>query len=513
MSWNRYYTSTIESVTFVLGEMSYYYPLQVTARLTGKKESYASYLDRSNKIFSEHTLTQEDKGKGNIGYKFFTDQKKFDSYFQKTQTIIAKVDKLKKEIDKLNFDKLNIRQVLKFVKKAAPTYDESMGYYLILQPEYTAKLSQVILKELAKYIPASKLQKEFLTLIRAVKPTCLEVERRTWLENIIIPFKEGKINNREKNVLIDKQVRLFKYLSASSQFGLWDEKHYKELFRVESSKALSSLKKELEIINDKGRQTKMGQEKIIASYKLTVSLLRKIETVRTLSWLRLEAHLKGWAFFHYVGPLLVSRAAAILKLPKEDVLNLTLEEFYKLLAGKLILTKEYRQRRGGNILTVVTPQKGCGVFWAEVAEKKYNSELAEVIKSRSEFYGQPASGTGKVQGRVFVFRWGEKNIDKKIYLFPKGRILVAGQTMPQFMPAIRKARAIITNEGGMLCHAAIVSRELKIPAIIGTKVATEVLKDGDEVEMDLDKGRIKILRAAMRTKKVIRAINDKGRAK
>jgi phosphohistidine swiveling domain-containing protein len=478
--------------------MSYYQPLQITARLTGKKESYASYLDRSNKVFSEHTLTQEDKRKGNIGYKFFTNQKKLTNYLQKTQAIITKVDRLKKEIDRLDVSRLTANQIWKFVKKAEPIYAQSMGYYLILQSEYTAKLSQVILKELAKYIPASKLQEEFLTLIKAVEPTCLEVERRTWLENIVIPFKEGQINNQEKNTLINKQVRLFKYLSASSQFGLWDEKYYKKLFYDESLKSLKSLKKELEIIKDKGRQTEISQKEIIAGYKLPDSLFKKIETVRTLSWLRLEAHLKGWAFFHYIGPLLVARAATILKVPKEDVFNLTLEEFYKLLAGKLILTKEHRQRCGGNILTIITPQKGCEVFWAKEAEKKYNSELAEVIKSRSEFSGQLASGIGKVRGRVFVFRWGEKNIDKKIYLFPAGRILVAGQTMPQFMPAIRKAKAIITNEGGMLCHAAIVSRELKIPAIIGTKIATEILKDGDLVEMDLSKGKIKILKAAGR---------------
>jgi len=59
---------------------------------------------------------------------------------------------------------------------------------------------------------------------------------------------------------------------------------------------------------------------------------------------------------------------------------------------------------------------------------------------------------------------------------------------------MKKAVAVITDEGGITCHAAIVSRELKIPCIVGTKIATRVLKDGDKVEVDADKGVVKIIK-------------------
>ncbi len=67
-------------------------------------------------------------------------------------------------------------------------------------------------------------------------------------------------------------------------------------------------------------------------------------------------------------------------------------------------------------------------------------------------------------------------------------------TRVEFAPLMRKAKAIITNEGGVACHAAIVSRELGIPAIIGTKTGTKQLKNGDLVEMDLESGLIKIVK-------------------
>ena len=74
-----------------------------------------------------------------------------------------------------------------------------------------------------------------------------------------------------------------------------------------------------------------------------------------------------------------------------------------------------------------------------------------------------------------------------------GEILVTSMTTPEFVPAMRRSMAIITDEGGITCHAAIVSRELNLPCIIGTKVATKVLKDGDMVEMDMGKGVIRVI--------------------
>jgi pyruvate,water dikinase len=72
----------------------------------------------------------------------------------------------------------------------------------------------------------------------------------------------------------------------------------------------------------------------------------------------------------------------------------------------------------------------------------------------------------------------------KINEFKKGEILVTKMTDPDWVPAIRIASGIITDEGSKLCHAAIISRELGIPAIVGTKNATNVLKNGQEVTMD-----------------------------
>ena len=77
--------------------------------------------------------------------------------------------------------------------------------------------------------------------------------------------------------------------------------------------------------------------------------------------------------------------------------------------------------------------------------------------------------------------------------FKPGDILVTPMTSPEYISAMKTAKAIITDEGGLTCHAAIVSRELGIPCIIGTKIATKMFSDGDNVEVDAICGIIKLV--------------------
>lgn len=84
--------------------------------------------------------------------------------------------------------------------------------------------------------------------------------------------------------------------------------------------------------------------------------------------------------------------------------------------------------------------------------------------------------------------------DDHNHLFNEGDILVSVNSNPTLMPLIVKAGAIVTDEGGMATHASIISRELKKPCIVGTKIATHVIKEGDLVEVDATIGTIRILK-------------------
>ncbi|MEK0369418.1 MAG: PEP-utilizing enzyme [Nitrosopumilus sp.] len=118
----------------------------------------------------------------------------------------------------------------------------------------------------------------------------------------------------------------------------------------------------------------------------------------------------------------------------------------------------------------------------ELVSTNFNEKNISELKGKSVF-------KGKAKGNVRILI-RKKDIDN----LKEGEILVSPMTTPDFVPAMKKAAAIITDEGGITCHAAIVSRELKKPCIVGTKIATQVLKDGDLVEVDAEKGIVRILK-------------------
>jgi len=109
----------------------------------------------------------------------------------------------------------------------------------------------------------------------------------------------------------------------------------------------------------------------------------------------------------------------------------------------------------------------------------------DIIPEANEVKGTIAF-KGKVKGTVKIVTKVEE-----INKVKKGNVLVTQMTFPSYIPAMVKAVAFVTDEGGITCHAAIVAREMNKPCIIGTKVATKIFKDGDLVEVDAIKGVIK----------------------
>ncbi len=122
----------------------------------------------------------------------------------------------------------------------------------------------------------------------------------------------------------------------------------------------------------------------------------------------------------------------------------------------------------------------------------------ETVRSRTnknvmERYLLKETGKVLVEGRSIGHRIGKgtvrviKDIDQ-MELVKEGDVLVADMTDPDWEPVMKRAAAIVTNRGGRTCHAAIIARELGVPAVVGCEDATELLKDGDEVTVSCAEG-------------------------
>jgi len=122
---------------------------------------------------------------------------------------------------------------------------------------------------------------------------------------------------------------------------------------------------------------------------------------------------------------------------------------------------------------------------------------AHAPAATSEIKGTVANQGPLVQGRVAIINSDYGNtahlMRARMNEMKQGDILVSITTAPDLMEACRKASAIVTDLGGMLSHAAITARELGIPCIVGTKNASKVLKDGDLVEIDTEKGTVTLI--------------------
>ncbi len=111
-------------------------------------------------------------------------------------------------------------------------------------------------------------------------------------------------------------------------------------------------------------------------------------------------------------------------------------------------------------------------------------DQAAAIEQNPDLTGEPAS-PGTASGIVIIIK-----DPKEITRAQKGHILVTSMTTPDFVPAMKKVNGIITDKGGQTSHAAIVSRELGVPCVVGTKTATKDFKEGDIVTLDGTTGKI-----------------------
>lgn len=113
---------------------------------------------------------------------------------------------------------------------------------------------------------------------------------------------------------------------------------------------------------------------------------------------------------------------------------------------------------------------------------------SEKMSESQEITGQVAH-PGKIRGKVKLVFGAQHNSKVK-----KGDVLVSVSTSPQLLPAMKLAAAFVTDMGGITSHAAIVAREFRKPCVVGTKIATHILRDGDLVEVDANKGIVKIIK-------------------
>jgi phosphohistidine swiveling domain-containing protein len=260
-------------------------------------------------------------------------------------------------------------------------------------------------------------------------------------------------------------------------------------FKTELNKAKQSdYQKTLTEINEYPRAIKQEKEKIYKKIAPSNDFRKLVSLVETFSALQDERKKYNFRGEHYLQKFVEVFSQKI----HLDAASL-----------KLLVLDELSEVLHKNNATRIQNRKTAFVMMATDKEiVHYDGPNALVIAH--QYTDVPNVNQNIIQGTVASmgihshFRGTAKivlTIDK-IGKINDGDILVTTMTSPDFVIGIKKAGAIITDVGGMLSHAAIISREFKKPCIVGTEIATKVIHDGDVVELHCDRGTVKIIKHA-----------------
>ena len=412
-----------------------------------------------------------------------------------------KIIKLTKDLSLINFSKLNIQEIKNHLNSFSILLREFSGfiqYPLTLESFFEKKIDEVIrkcsdkenteslMKDLVEPIKFNESQDEKLAFLKIAE----KIRNRLKL-NKISQFNVEKIINSGTLPYKDIRKDLNNHLS---EFG-WLQLRWLngKLMTMEDlanrlmplSRGLSE---QISFFEEKLNEIKKKTEKFIKKNSVGEDDAEMIWIVKEYVFLRtFRSDIINRSFFHAI-PLL-REIAYRLKILYEDVLYMSPEEISACLdKGSVINDIKISERKKKWALF----REGDEIF---ILQGKQAEEFANIqgfkkklFKDQEEIKGQIAY-PGKAKGTIKIVL--TTNDLKKIL---KGDILVAVMTFPSYIAAMEKAAAFVTNEGGILCHASIIAREMKKPCIIGTKIATRVLHDGDLVEVDADKGIVKILK-------------------
>jgi phosphohistidine swiveling domain-containing protein len=294
--------------------------------------------------------------------------------------------------------------------------------------------------------------------------------------------------------LMKKEKKTWKIISEHARRYAWvhyvyegpagDEIYFIDILRdyakrgIDPAKELAKYRQEKEALYKR-------QEEITKSLKLDNYEKQIIGIARDFVFFKAyRRELQTWSYYHL--EFLLKEIAKRLHLSMKQARMMLSEEMkIALRTGKV--SHNLLNDRLQLVVYGYKPRRFCliGKPARDFAKKEIKPE--EKVKIVDKLSGEVAS-PGKARGEVAII-----NAPEDMKKMKPGNVLVSFSTNPNLMPAIRRAAAIITDEGGLTCHAAIVSRELGIPCVVGTKIATQVLKDGDRVEVDANKGVIKKL--------------------
>lgn len=434
------------------------------------------------------------------GKSFFLDTAKYSDYLDQVVSLLNSFPLSEEDfVSKIEAAK-SAKAIKRVIKEISAKQTEVFCYFNTTNPQFTSGLEQTLLDKL-KSSGVTGPEDAVAVLSAPSKKSTLEVEQEEFyllikdkVEQLrmLEQFSQEILSNVEPEILAKLSVhsRKYKHLSGNEGADEWDLDYYIKTLKSIIEEGVD-IETELKKIEDRAQKSEKVKNALTKKYKLGKNVLTVADILSNLGHYRLELRILWSSYFRLLRRA-VYKLANTLEIPAYDLMSLSPEDLEADTDQGSIRSKFKTKDRYRAYLYVIKDHKVKSVYFGDDAISLRPQNSVSRDSSNNDLTGMVAY-KGIVEGSAYVLNWGDPQFNKKMMAMPKGSIIVIGNTRPSLMPAIRKASAIVTDEGGITSHAAIVSRELKIPCIIGTQEATKIIKMGATIRVDAEKGVVSIL--------------------
>ncbi len=322
----------------------------------------------------------------------------------------------------------------------------------------------------------------------------LQIKKNESLYNYIM---RSKLNHIQKQIKSYKKI--YNALSEYQKKYFWVRNNYvdnnvlsinfflKELVVI--LKGRVDIENEIKRLVNTSEKSQVNKQKLIKELKIPANLRNLLIVSEDFTYWQDERKKITYWYNHYLSLILEEIAKRF---------SYTIHQLKYLYYSELLDLFEKERKYLIKKSEINIRFKSClwyqkGIYFDQISGRKADQLSKELLridrKQRIDDFRGMSAYKGVARGPVRIV----KSI-KECNRVKKGDVIVAVMTRPDYVQAMKKAVAVVTNEGGVTCHAAIISRELGIPCIIGTKIGTEVLKDGMEVEVNANHGVVKIIK-------------------
>ena len=421
-------------------------------------------LNQQSIVFVKNVLLNKQKNK---------------KYFSLWNNRTIELTKLFNKLDRLNLSSLSNKVLVAEYKEFSQAYYD--WFIITISIELgSSSLEPLLGSRLKKYFSPTQekeYQQAFSVVTAPLSLTFYRQEQRDLLKILSLPKK------RWEDSLKSHQEKYFWIFNSYAEGKVLPINY----FRQELEKfTKENYEKILHEIENYVENIKIQKKEIISELQIEIEDIKLISLVETYSKLLDERKMINFKAEHYL-ELFAKEISLRTNHPIQDIKFLLPFE----LADSLYIINP----------TLIKKRRRCFVLLCTDKKIKHYTDkkakdLADQFLGVTNIYENIIHGRVASVGKSYYFRGTAKVVltIKEIGKIKKGDILVTTMTSPDFVIGMKKAGAIVTDTGGILSHAAIVSRELKIPCIVGTELATKIIHDGDIVELHCGRGTVKIIK-------------------